>query len=82
MIKWKLRQIMFEHRITSKALAESLGISQTAMCYLRNSELLPELGSEKLCKIAKCLSALSGASISPLDLIEYAVDQEYNLSIA
>lgn len=74
MIKWKLRQIMFEHRISSKALAETLGISQTAMSYLRNAELLPELGSKKLCKIAKSLSALSGNAITPLDLIEFAND--------
>ena len=74
MIKWKLRQIMFEYRITSKGLAETLGISQTAMSYLRNAEYLPELGSEKLCKIAKGLSALSGNAITPLDLIEFVDD--------
>ena len=44
------------------------------MRYLRNAEYLPELGSEKLCKIAKGLSALSGNAISPLDLIEFVND--------
>lgn len=62
---------MFTHRITSKSLAEALGISQTSMCHLKNRLLLPELGSERLCKIAKCLSNLSGTKISPMDLMEY-----------
>lgn len=80
MIKWKLRQIMFDHRITSKSLAKALDISENSMCYLRNCETLPELGSEKICKIAKCLSNLSGEKILPLDLLSCIDENRYKSS--
>lgn len=62
---------MFEYAITSKKLAQALNISETAMSHLKNSELLPKLGSSKICKIARCLSAISGSAIEAKDLIEF-----------
>lgn len=71
MIRWRLAEIMARHKIANKALVETLDVSHAAISNLKNSDLLPELNSQKLCKLASVLSKLSGVRIAPFDLMEY-----------
>lgn len=71
MLRWKLAEIMARYKITNKALVEALNLSPTAISNLKNSDCLPELNSDKFCKLSHALTKLTGVRITPFDLIEY-----------
>lgn len=71
MLRFKLAEIMAKYRITGEKLRDKIGLSKQGMSNLKNSDKLPEIGSDRLCQLAKSISELSGHRINPLDLIEY-----------
>ncbi|PKL75582.1 MAG: transcriptional regulator [Candidatus Melainabacteria bacterium HGW-Melainabacteria-1] len=63
-LKWKLRQLMRERRITNKQLAESIGVHRNTVLLLKEDHptMIRMKYLESLCKVLKC---------QPSDLIEF-----------
>ena len=56
-IKWRLRQMMAERRITNRALAERMGKHPNSITYLRRTDTMPRLDGElleNLCAALDC----------------------------
>ena len=71
MIRWKLAEIMARYKVTSRALASTLKLSATAISNMKNSDHLPELGSDRICQVSNALTELTGTKITPFDLMEF-----------
>lgn len=66
---FNLGLLMFRHKVTGRQLARLAGLSEVAISELRNKDVLPEIGGNKIGLIAKALSEITGKDISPLDLV-------------
>jgi putative transcriptional regulator len=58
-VSWKLRECMARRRITQSALADAVGSHQASISRLKNQDLLPEIGSDRIEQIRKAIEALS-----------------------
>jgi putative transcriptional regulator len=75
-IRWKLRVIMAERKITNKALAEVVGMNPVSISKLKNTDELPEIGGDTLAKLCDGIAKLSSIPCYPSELIEYIPDDE------
>jgi putative transcriptional regulator len=73
-VRWKLRSVMADRRITNKALAEALEMNPVSVSKLKNAEDFPEIGGVALAKLCDAITALSGSACSIADLLEYIPD--------
>lgn len=78
-IRWKLRVVMAERKITNKALAEFMGRNPVSIAKLKSVDELPEIGGDTLAKLCEGIASLSNRSCLPSDLIEYIADEDSNL---
>lgn len=74
-VRWKLRVVMAERKITNKALAEVLGMNPVSISKLKNTDELPEIGGEALAKICDGITQLSSIPCTLFDLVEYIPDE-------
>ncbi len=75
-VRWKLRVVMAERKITNKALAEVLGMNPVSISKLKNTDELPEIGGEALAKLCDGIAQLSGKPCTLFDLIEHILDEQ------
>lgn len=75
-VRWKLRVIMADRKITNKGLAELLGMNPVSISKLRRVDDMPELGGEALAKLCDGITQLSGIPCTPSDLIEFVPDEQ------
>jgi putative transcriptional regulator len=70
--RWKMSELMARHKVTGKAMALFLGLSEPTIGRWRNSETMPAIGGDRLEGIAAAISALSKTKvkIKIMDLIE------------
>lgn len=73
-VRWKLRVVMAERRITNKALADVVGMNPVSISKLKNTDDLPQIGGDTLAKLCDGITSLSGPPCTPSDLIEYIPD--------
>jgi putative transcriptional regulator len=73
-VRWKLRSVMADRRITNKALALYVEMNPVSISKLKNADDLPEIGGDTLAKLCDAITALSGIPCIPSDLIEYIPD--------
>lgn len=73
-VRWKLRSVMADRKITNKALAEAVTMNPVSISKLKNADNFPEIGGDTLAKLCDAITALSGDSCTPSDLIEYIPD--------
>lgn len=73
-VRWKLRSVMADRKITNKALAEAVAMNPVSISKLKNADNLPEIGGDALAKLCDAITVLSGISCTPSDLIEYIPD--------
>lgn len=66
-LKWKLKDLMTERKITNKLLAESMGIHRNTVLLLKEEDpvMIRMKHLETLCEVLKC---------QPSDLIEFRSD--------
>ena len=69
-IKWRLNQMLAEKRLTSRALAESLGIHENSVYRLRKEDKMPRLNHDTLNGICNFLGCQPG------DLLSFEEDFE------
>lgn len=77
-VRWKLRVVMAERKITNKALAEFMGRNPVSIAKLKSVDELPEIGGDTLAKLCEGIAALSNRPCLPSDLIEYIPDEDNN----
>lgn len=65
MIRWKLRALMADKRISNKALSVAIGCHENTISNWRQSDELPKIGGSTLTKLCTALSC------EPWDLIEW-----------
>jgi len=68
LIRWKLRQVMADRRMTNKRLAEILGVTPTSVSRLRGDKM-PRLSDETLTNLCHALNC------KPHDLIEWVSEE-------
>ncbi len=73
-VRWKLRMVMADRKITNKALAEELEMNPVSISKLKSNDDLPEIGGEALAKVCEAVTKLSGLPCTLDDLIEYIPD--------
>jgi len=73
-VRWKLRAVMADRKVTNKALAEFLGMNPVSISKLRTTDDMPEIGGEALAKLCDGIAKLSGIPCTPYDLIEFFPD--------
>ncbi|MBW4554192.1 MAG: helix-turn-helix transcriptional regulator [Aphanocapsa sp. GSE-SYN-MK-11-07L] len=73
-VRWKLRLVMADRKITNKALAEAVAMNPVSISKLKNADSLPEIGGDTLAKLCDAITALSGIPCSLSELIEYIPD--------
>ncbi len=79
-VRWKLRMVMADRKITNKALADELGMNPVSISKLKSKDDLPEIGGESLAKLCKAITKLSSIPCTPNDLIEYIPEKEQEAS--
>lgn len=75
-VRWKLRAVMADRKVTNKALAELLGMNPVSISKLRRTDDMPEIGGEALAKLCDGIAQLSGSPCVPSDLIEFIPDEQ------
>jgi putative transcriptional regulator len=73
-VRWKLRLVMADRKITNKALAEVVAMNPVSISKLKNADNLPEIGGDTLAKLCDAITYLSGFPCGLSDLIEYIPD--------
>lgn len=71
-IRWKLRVVMADRKMTAKKLSELMGVHRVTISGWANSDAIPNFGDanatlDKLCNILEC---------TPGDLIVYTPDDK------
>jgi putative transcriptional regulator len=74
-VKWKLRALMADRKITNKALAEKMGVNPVSIAKLKAQDDLPQIGGETLARMCDAISAISQLPCTPNDLLEYVPDE-------
>ena len=69
LIRWKLRQVMADRRMTNKRLSELMGVTPTSISRLKGDKM-PRLTDEMLAGLCHALNC------TPSDLIEYIPEHE------
>ena len=77
-VRWKLRVVMAERKITNKALAELMGRNPVSIAKLKSVDEMPGIGGETLAKLCEGIAMLSNRPCLPTDLIEYVPDEDNN----
>lgn len=77
-VRWKLRVMMAERKITNKALADAIGMNPVSISKLKNTDELPQIGGDTLAKLCDGIATLSKIPCTPSDLIEYIPDEDIN----
>jgi len=72
-VRWRLRQIMAERRMTNKRLSELMGVHPNAVSRLKNQDMLPHIGGETLDTLCQWLNC------TLFDLIEYIPNQSHSV---
>jgi putative transcriptional regulator len=67
---WKLRECMARRRVKAGPLAIKVGIHPTSISRLRNQDLLPEIGNDRIEQIRKAIEELSFDAYGPCLLTE------------
>ena len=72
MIRWRLRVVMAERKISTQELADKVGISRVSISRLRNTpnDAYPRISGNVLNKLCQALQC------EPKDLIAYQPDKE------
>ncbi len=70
-VRWKLRTVMADRKITNKALAQELDMNPVSISKLKSNDDLPEIGGDALAKICEAITKLSGRNCDLEELIEY-----------
>jgi putative transcriptional regulator len=73
-VRWKLRLVMADRKITNKALAVAVGMNPVSISKLKNADMLPEIGGDALAKLCDAITNLSGTPCGVAELIEYIPD--------
>ncbi|MDF5719641.1 MAG: helix-turn-helix transcriptional regulator [Rhizonema sp. PD37] len=68
-VRWKLRQMMADRRITSKALAKAVGVHKNTVSRWKDCDEMPKIDAEELKSICRVLEC----QLYP-DLIEWLPD--------
>lgn len=81
MIRWRLRVLMAEKKISNKELAESSGLHRVTISKLKRTDELGQITGETINSVLNGLNKLyrqKGESriLTPSDLIEYTPDLE------
>lgn len=58
-VRWKLRQVLADRKVTNKALADKLGVHPTSVSRLKSQDILPAIGGNEIEKIRVALTELS-----------------------
>ena len=74
-VRWKLRAVMADRKVTNKALAEVLGMNPVSISKLRTTDDMPEIGGEALAKLCDAIAQLSNIPCTPSELIEFIPDE-------
>lgn len=74
-VRWKLRAVMAERKITNKALAEVMGRNPVTIAKLKSVDELPGIGGDTLAKLCEAIATLSSRPCVLSDLIEYIPDE-------
>ena len=69
-VQWKLRQMMADRRITTKALAKAVGVHKNTVSRWKDYDEMPKIDAEELKKICSVLQC----QLYP-DLIEWLPDE-------
>ncbi|CAA9582493.1 hypothetical protein AVDCRST_MAG81-3147 [uncultured Synechococcales cyanobacterium] len=77
-VRWKLRVMMAERKITNKALADTIGMNPVSISKLKNTDELPQIGGDTLAKLCDGIAILSKSPCTPSELIEYIPDEDIN----
>ena len=73
-IRWKLRSVMADRKISNKVLATAIGMNPVSISKLKNADELPEIGGEALAKLCDAITQLSGAPCGITELLEHVFD--------
>lgn len=73
-IRWKLAEVMARYRITGKALAEELDMTEASVSNLKNSQTIPRIDGERIEQLCEALNKLAKAKIRFADLYEEIAD--------
>ena len=73
--RWRLGELMARYRITGKAMAKELGVSDNAVSALKRAKTMPRIDGKRLDEIAKAVSDLAGPDVvvRGVDLLERAL---------
>lgn len=79
MIRWKLREVMAQGKITNRELAQCIGHHETSVSRMKMSDTMPRIDGATLNNLCNGLTKLFQNKgyqtvITPSDLIEYTVD--------
>ena len=69
MIRWTLRQVMSDKRMTNRALADLVDLHETSISNLKRRDDMPRIDGELLNKLCQALDC------TPVDLIQYTKDE-------
>ncbi|MEP0915435.1 helix-turn-helix transcriptional regulator [Leptolyngbya sp. FACHB-17] len=69
-IRWRLRVVMADRKITNQALSQVVGMHPVSISKLKNADDMPAIGGETLAKLCDALNC------TPADLIQYVPDAE------
>jgi len=75
-VRWKLRAVMADRKITNKALAELLGMNPVSISKLRTTDDMPEIGGEAIARICDGIAQLSGKRCTLFDLTEHSTNDQ------
>lgn len=74
-VRWKLRTVMADRKITNKALAKELDMNPVSISKLKSNDDLPEIGGDALAKICEAITKLSERNCDLEELIEYVSEE-------
>lgn len=85
MIRWRLRMLMAEKKITNKEIAELSGIHPTSISKLKNADEIEQISGRVLNNLCNALTKAYHARgenriITPGDLLDYTFDDDSDCS--
>ncbi|NER99443.1 MAG: helix-turn-helix transcriptional regulator [Symploca sp. SIO1B1] len=81
MIRWKLRELMARVKITNRELAQYLGVHETSVSRMKNTNKMPRMDGDSIDALCValtkiCVSRGIPGKITPADLLEFTMDNE------
>lgn len=81
MIRWKLRELMARAKITNRELAQYLGVHETSVSRMKNTDKMPRMDGDSIDSLCVALTKIRlergiAGQVTPSDLLEFTMDEE------